>query len=253
LPLQKSLEEILTGINKEILVQNPNTVIISSEISPVYFNNPSLNSFLSSFDDIDVIFTVRPQSEIIPSTYKQILKTAQFISHGGIYNYFAGNISHFNFMEGSAAWNSPSIRSRRALAYSKSGLFEQFCATADIPCLGASERRINESMSDFTAQVLEETMPTRAALKPEQRRPFVSRCIATGELIPVRGDILPAPARAAIDAIYRASNLAFCAEYGLDPADLNTSLPLRTSPLLAEHQAAIQAAEAAVHPPALLK
>lgn len=91
----------------EINTLQPKSVLISSELSPFYFEYPEFNTFLEqTFSTVTVIFTVRRQSELLLSFYNQVIKDYSTHYSGSIFELFVKHIAWMNFFENIKMWSS---------------------------------------------------------------------------------------------------------------------------------------------------
>lgn len=81
-PVHKSKYEAETACRvmaDEINKSTAKTIIISTELSPLYFENPEFSKFLkmTGINNIEIVFTVREQGELLVSMFNQLIKDSQ--------------------------------------------------------------------------------------------------------------------------------------------------------------------------------
>ena len=68
-------KQALEKLRLEMQASPAESVLLSSELSPFYFNNPRFSAFVSEhFSRVVVIFTIRAQSELLLSLFNQLVK-----------------------------------------------------------------------------------------------------------------------------------------------------------------------------------
>lgn len=74
-------------------------VVISSELSPMYFLNPEFDRFIkaSHFTDVEVVFTLREQSSLLVSMFNQLIKDPQVRSRSTLFETYVRISSWMNF------------------------------------------------------------------------------------------------------------------------------------------------------------
>lgn len=100
-----SVGEALSMLRQEYASSAANSVLISSELSPVYFNNAEFVNFVEEhFDEVHVLFTVRRQSELLMSLMNQLVKDPNVRYRGSIFQLAMQNISQLNFYQNILSW-----------------------------------------------------------------------------------------------------------------------------------------------------
>ncbi|WP_158774124.1 hypothetical protein [Cobetia sp. L2A1] len=81
------------------------SVLLSSELSPMYFNNPRFRIFVAEhFETVKVLFTVRPQSELLLSLYNQLVKDPNIRYDASLFTLALRNIGWLNYLNHIRQW-----------------------------------------------------------------------------------------------------------------------------------------------------
>lgn len=100
-----SHEMALDTLKREIQSSGVESVLISSELSPFYFNNVNFRAFAKeNFDIVKIIFSVRRQSDILMSLMNQLVKDPNVRYKGSVFQLGMQNISNFNFYQNILLW-----------------------------------------------------------------------------------------------------------------------------------------------------
>jgi len=104
-PAKYNIADALTILEKEIVEAECHSAIISSELSPFYFDNPRFKKWVEQFSNVKVIATVRPQSEIILSLFNQLIKDPQVRYGASIFSLTLNNIANLNYFQHINKWS----------------------------------------------------------------------------------------------------------------------------------------------------
>jgi hypothetical protein len=173
--------------------------------------------FFDRFTEVDMVFTVRPQSEILVSLFKQITKDASIYFDGTIWTLFLENAPWLDFSREIAKWKKASLRYRptiNVVTYSPKSLLADVTTTIGIGSPLPFDARPNASPSDLATAVLIETMDFRWSLGGlDRKEQFVKLVSENAAGVDFEDFPLSQPELALIDAIYAASNRAVAEEY----------------------------------------
>lgn len=103
-PPKYNVKQVLDMLDEEIKLYNCDSCIISSELSPFYFNNPRFSQWVKKFDNIKVIATVRKQSEVIFSLFNQLIKDPQVRYQGTLFQLTLSNLPSLNYNHHIQRW-----------------------------------------------------------------------------------------------------------------------------------------------------
>ncbi|MGY3727762.1 MULTISPECIES: hypothetical protein [Cobetia] len=131
------------------------SVLLSSELSPMYFNNPRFRHFVAEhFETVKVLFTVRPQSELLLSLYNQLVKDPNIRYDASLFTLAMRNIGWLNYLNHIRQWEKHVGEENLAvLSYSRR-VVQDFLQAFDI------EYRHEASQPDETA-IINPSLPTR--------------------------------------------------------------------------------------------
>lgn len=97
--------EALETLRLEMEASASPNVLMSSELSPFYFNNPRFKSFVGDhFQNVEVIFTVRPQSDLLLSLFNQLVKDPNVRYTASIFTLCMRNLSWLNYFQNIKRW-----------------------------------------------------------------------------------------------------------------------------------------------------
>lgn len=103
-PARFTVQEALENVDNEMKSNHCNSLILSSELSPQYFNNPKFKVWVEKFDEVRVIASVRKQSELLLSLFNQLIKDPQVRYPGTIFQLTLNNIVRLNYYQNLARW-----------------------------------------------------------------------------------------------------------------------------------------------------
>ena len=98
-------KQALSILQTEIKNASVPKVLISSELSPLYFRNKNFLEFVKShFDEVRLIFTVRFQSELLLSLFSQLVCDPNIRYPHSIFHLFTQNIHWLDFALKISKW-----------------------------------------------------------------------------------------------------------------------------------------------------
>ncbi|MDN6336761.1 MAG: hypothetical protein L0J67_08990 [Halomonas sp.] len=99
-------EQALEKLRLEMVASPAESVLLSSELSPFYFNNPRFSAFVNKhFERVKVLFTVRPQSELLLSLFNQLVKDPNIRYGASLFALAMRNIHWLNFYQNIKQWS----------------------------------------------------------------------------------------------------------------------------------------------------
>ena len=194
------------------------TVIISSELLPNVFKLQSAKTLVECFSEINLIFCVRPQEQLIASLFKQVVKDPDVLfdnSAFGVFDVFGQNLSQLNFFETIEAWVNaagPLINKVSVVEYSKtvvSDILEVLSIDASPPVATGS----NVSPSDLVTLVLHALMDVRSGMGLEKRHSLIRFVTAFLADVPSHRSVLSSSDMSKIATIFKHSNNALASKY----------------------------------------
>lgn len=123
------------------------SVLLSSELSPFYFNNSVFNSFVSEyFESVKIIFTVRRQSELLMSLMNQLVKDPNVRFKGTVFQLGMQNISNLNFYQNILLWERKVGKDNIiCIPYSKK-IVSDFFSIFNVSFIQTSDSEFNKSV-----------------------------------------------------------------------------------------------------------
>lgn len=103
-PAKFKVAEVLDIIEKEMIAESCSSTLISSELSPFYFNNPRFKQWVSKFKKVVVISTVRRQSDVLISLFNQLVKDPQVRYQGTFFQMAMNNLPKLNYYLQMSRW-----------------------------------------------------------------------------------------------------------------------------------------------------
>jgi len=151
-------EQALEKLRLEMVASPAESVLLSSELSPFYFNNPRFSAFVSEhFSRVKVIFTIRPQSELLLSLFNQLVKDPNVRYGASLFTLAMRNIGWLNYLNHIRHWGTHvGNENLIVIPYSRQ-VVQDFLASFGI------EYRHSVSQSDETA-IINPSLPTRCLL-----------------------------------------------------------------------------------------
>ncbi|MBU2977230.1 hypothetical protein [Alteromonas sp. C1M14] len=97
--------DVIEMVYEEMTQKGCHSLLLSSELSPVYLNNPRFKQWCDkTFDKVEVIFTVRRQSELVVSLYNQLIKDPNVRYKASLHTLIFNNLNWLNFKESILNW-----------------------------------------------------------------------------------------------------------------------------------------------------
>ncbi|TCS41932.1 hypothetical protein [Reinekea marinisedimentorum] len=142
-----SVAEALKEVDAEMARSSCNSALISSELSPFYYNNKLFCDWVSQFDRVKVIATVRRQSELLLSLYNQLIKDPQVRFQGTFLQLCFSNIAKVNFFPHLQRWADKVGDDNIVIVNYEDGVVDSFLSYFDLTVdSNASEVVVNESL-----------------------------------------------------------------------------------------------------------
>lgn len=198
-------------------------VLLSSELSPFYFNNPKFKDFVSNhFDKVKILFTVRPQSELLLSLFNQLVKDPNIRYSASLFSLAMRNVSWMNFNQNINQWRK-AVGSENlfVVPYSKS-VVDDFFDKFNIPVKyekAEATRIVNPSLPTRCLAVLQ--AKGRKAADNASFSRIKDEVIEIANKVPVENDrhvLFSVPEQEAFDDFFRQGNQLVSEEFGVDIA-----------------------------------
>ena len=141
-------DEALQKLEEEIKDSDGQDVVLSSELSPIYFNNNKFKNFSRDyFSQVKIIFTVRPQSELLLSLFNQLVKDQNVRYGGSLFTLAMRNLVWLNFFQNIKQWaRHVDISNMFVVPYSKVVVSDFFSIFNVAPSLEKTPKIVNPSL-----------------------------------------------------------------------------------------------------------
>lgn len=99
-------EEALARLRTEMEASPAPDVLLSSELSPFYFDNAAFRQFVEAhFRRVKVLFTLRCQSELLLSLFNQLVKDPNIRYASSLFTLAMRNLGRLNFYQNIKRWH----------------------------------------------------------------------------------------------------------------------------------------------------
>lgn len=99
-------EEALAKLRAEMEASPAPDVLLSSELSPFYFDNAAFRQFVEAhFRRVKVLFTLRCQSELLLSLFNQLVKDPNIRYGTSLFSLAMRNLGRLNFYQNIKRWH----------------------------------------------------------------------------------------------------------------------------------------------------
>ena len=155
-PAKYSVEQVLNMLDIEMSESHCGSVLLSSELSPFYFNNPLFCQWIKRFDSVKIIATVRRQSELLLSLFNQLVKDPQVRYKGTFFQLAFSNIPTMNFHQHLQRWATKVTDSNIVVINYDDGIVEEFLKYFNLEVDSNSVREVvNPSLPNSTLRLLQ--------------------------------------------------------------------------------------------------
>lgn len=162
-PAKYKIPEVLDLLEQEMLAEGCNSALVSSELSPFYFNNPRFQQWVKKFKKVVVIGTVRQQSDLLLSLFNQLIKDPQVRFQGRFFQMVFNNLPRLNYFQQLNRWAEYVGKENIWLVNYEDGVVESF-----LTLFGLKLESTNENV------VINASLPTSALLLLQERTVNVS-------------------------------------------------------------------------------
>ncbi|GED23427.1 hypothetical protein [Halomonas halmophila] len=213
--------QALEMLRQEMEASPEDSILISSELSPFYFNNPKFKEFVAThFRKVEVLFTIRPQSELLLSLFNQLVKDPNVRYGASLFALAMRNISWLNFYQNISQWrNYAGPENIRIIPYSQS-IVDDFFSEFSVNVKHVSEERsskVNPSIPTRCLAVLQAR--GRKATDNASFSRIRDKVTDLASRVPVERDrhvLFSVPEQQSLDAHFKQGNQFLADEYGLD-------------------------------------
>lgn len=204
---------IIQGIVNEVQASPAEDVLISSELLPFPANSIAFEQFCDQFEKLEVVFTVRRQSELIQSLYKHLLRDPSMVFHETFVEIYAAHADWLNFDKEISRWEKWKPNVKISVVTAASDLLRDFTDSLSIPAFDTKLAVENQSPSNIVASVLAQTSRQREAMEVPQREQFIAFLNSALDPLRDRYALVDASSVELIDAMYASSNRELAARY----------------------------------------
>ncbi|MCK8097400.1 MULTISPECIES: hypothetical protein [unclassified Pseudoalteromonas] len=162
-PAKYKIPEVLDLLEQEILDNECHSALISSELSPFYFNNPRFQQWAKKFKKVVVIGTVRRQSDLLLSLFNQLVKDPQVRYQGRFFQMALNNFPRLNYFQQLNRWAQSVGKENVWVINYDDGVVETF-----LRLFGLMLENTNDNV------VINASLPTSALLLLQERTQHVS-------------------------------------------------------------------------------
>ncbi|SEN44475.1 hypothetical protein [Halomonas caseinilytica] len=213
--------EALEALRLEMESSPAHDVLISSELSPFYFNNSKFKEFVAQhFERVQVIFTVRSQSELLLSLFNQLVKDPNVRYGASLFSLSMRNIHWLNFYQNVKQWaDVVGANNITVIPYGLS-VVEDFFEKFSIPVQykdANGNRTVNPSLPTRCLAVLQAR--GRKATDAAGFSRIRNEVISLSAKIPTDRDrhvLFSVPEQQALDDYFKQGNQMLANEYGID-------------------------------------
>lgn len=152
-----SIDDAIQVLDEEMKSHFCHSLLISSELSPIYFNNQKFCAWVERFDEVKIIFTLRRQSELLLSLFNQLVKDPQIRYRGSFFQLAISNFPKVNFHTRIAKWaEKVGAENIKVLEYDKD-IVGRFVGNFNLNLQGSDEDEIvNSSLPNELLQVIQD-------------------------------------------------------------------------------------------------
>lgn len=220
-----SLHETLMKLSDEMTESRAESVLISSELSPFYFEYKEFLDFVDkNFSCIKIIFSLRRQSEILASLFNQLIKDDNIRYRGTIFSLAMNNLEYLDF-------------------YIKIKKWSEFVGVDNIIILKYGEKIVDDFLSLFAvklrahtteSEIKNQSLPYRCLLgiqevckgidDPEKYKEARKKFVEISSSISIEDDkasIFSVVEQVAFDDYFRRNNMLLEKDFDLDFSEMN--------------------------------
>jgi hypothetical protein len=216
-PYRTSLQpqEALDRLEAELISSSVGSAIISSELSPLYFNHPVFRAFTDRhFDEIHLLFTVRRQSELLLSLFAQLVNDPNVRYAHSLFHLFVQNIHWLNFHDRIAEWERHVPAPRITLLPHSDSLLIDVLAAFGLNAPSEPAERVHSSLQPRALLAIQHKCAgiTQAAPYKKKRDQALQEMTSTDPNNDTN-TLFSVAEQAAVDNFYRGSNARLAKKY----------------------------------------
>lgn len=155
-PAKYNVEEVISMIDLEMSENNCNSLLLSTELSPFYFNNELFCEWVKRFDQIKIISTLRRQSELLISLFNQLVKDPQVRYKGSFLQLTISNLPKMNFLQNISKWAKVVGDENIIIINYDDGVVDSFLSLFSLVCeKNSSENMVNPSLPNEILRLIQ--------------------------------------------------------------------------------------------------
>jgi hypothetical protein len=151
-------EEVIHLAVAEMQAESCDSLIISSEHSPFYFDYPEFLRFAEScFDSVEIMFTIRSQSDCLKSLYSQLVTDPNVRFRESLLFLLSQNIDYLNYYNEILRWsNAAGTQGIRIIPYSRTIVHDFIDAIDKTLEKPMQEQSVHVSINSLYLQIIQE-------------------------------------------------------------------------------------------------
>jgi hypothetical protein len=157
-PAKYTVAQALALLDEEMNAEQCHSALVSSELSPFYFNNPRFAEWVNKFKQVIVIGTVRRQTDLLLSLFNQLVKDPQVRYHGRFFQMALNNFPRLNYFQQLNRWAEKVGKDNIKVINYDDGVVESFLALFELTL---------ENVDDNV--VVNPSLPTSALLLVQEK------------------------------------------------------------------------------------
>lgn len=156
-PAKYKIPEVLDLLEQEMIDEGCKSALVSSELSPLYFNNPRFQQWVKKFKKVVVIGTVRQQSDLLLSLFNQLVKDPHVRFQGRFFQMAVNNFPKLNYFQQLSRWvEKVGKENLKVVRYSET-VVDDFLALFDLTLQSSSSNVVvNPSLPTSALLLLQE-------------------------------------------------------------------------------------------------
>lgn len=212
--------QALETLLKEMNATHAENVLISSELSPFYFQNADFKAFISShFTKVILIFTIRRQSELLMSMYNQLIKDPNVRFPHSLFCLFTRQIKYLNFYQQIHQWLKFVKKENVIVIPYGPDIVDQFVASIGISPGELKSLEKNERNVSLPHRILLQLQAKQPKLTNTEYLDLTEKLSQASHEIEKKYDsvmLFSDTEQQSIDKFYAGDNLALAKKFGLD-------------------------------------
>ncbi len=188
-PPKYNVQQVHEALDKELESNSCDSLILSSELSPFYFNNPLFCDWVKRFDEVKILATVRRQSEVLISLFNQLIKDPQVRYKGTFFQLAISNFPKMNYFQHIQRWAEKVGDENIHIINYENGVVEEFLSYFDLKVSEQEQGKVvNPSLPNSVLRLLQSK--TDKINTPDEYRRIRDNLINDSELFEEKPQVL---------------------------------------------------------------